>query len=196
MPIGQIMILGHDFDTEVGYQQSLAQRGENLKSPTWRNLLWLLDRVHVSPYACFFTNVYMGLRAGNSKVTGRFPGARSPRFVQQCQAFLAYQIAMQRPRLILTLGRHVPSVLAPLSLDLAGWVRRKSFRVLDTNAQSMIPLVKFGGIMQVKTTIVALTHPSIWHRCVLGRRYGPLRGKEAELQMLKDAIEVADIPRW
>jgi uracil-DNA glycosylase len=195
MPIGQVMVLGHDFDTEAGYQRSLAQRGENLKSPTWRNLLWLLNQVNVSPSACFFTNVYMGLRAGDSKVTGRFPGARSPRFVQQCQAFLAYQIAVQRPCVILTLGRYIPAVIAPLSADLAGWARCTSFRMLDEQAQSLIPGVKFGGSVPVKATVVGLTHPSIWYRCVLGRCYGALRGKEAELQMLKDAIEVAGIPR-
>jgi hypothetical protein len=195
MPIGQVMVLGHDFDTEVGYQQSLAQRGENLKSPTWRNLLWLLNQVQVSPATCFFTNAYMGLRAGNSNVTGRFPGARSPGFVQQCQAFLAYQIAVQRPRLILTLGRYVPAVIASLSADLAGWARCTSFRVLDTQAQSLIPCAEFGRTMPVKAAVIGLTHPSIWHRCVLGRCYGALRGKEAELQMLQDAIEVAGIPR-
>jgi len=43
MPIGQVMILRHDFDIEVGYLWSLAHRGENLKSPTWKTLLWLLD---------------------------------------------------------------------------------------------------------------------------------------------------------
>jgi len=59
----------------------------------------------------------------------------------------------------------------------------------------MIPLVEFGGTLQVKATIVVLTHPSIWHCCVLWRHYGPLQGKEAALQMLKEAIEVAGIPR-
>ena len=69
-----------------------------------------------SPCPCarpFFTNMYMGLRAGNAKLTGRFPGARSPHFVHQCQMFLAVQIAAQHPRLILTLGVQVPAIMAP-----------------------------------------------------------------------------------
>jgi hypothetical protein len=71
----------------------LAKRGENDKSPTWRNPLWLLAQVHIPGQACFFPNVYMDLRAGDATSTGRFPGARSPHFVHQCQTFLASQTA-------------------------------------------------------------------------------------------------------
>jgi len=49
--------------------------------------------------------------------------------------------------------------------------------------------------MPVTATVVGLAHSSIWHRCVLGLCYGGLRGKDAELQMLKEAIEGAGIPR-
>jgi hypothetical protein len=193
MPVGQVMILGHDFSSEVDYYQSLANRGENLKSPTWRNLLWLLGEVAISAQECFFTNAYMGLRAGNAKVTGRFPGARSPHFVRQCRAFLAHQIATQRPRLILTLGIHVPMVIAPLSADLGGWARCKRFRTLDMHGPPMLPTVHFLEPINVRATIAALTHPSLWHRCVLERSYGSLRGKEAELQMLHEAIMISGV---
>jgi hypothetical protein len=133
MPMGKVMILGQDFSSEVDYYHyhAHAHSGENLKTPTWRNLLWLLAQVHVPAHACFFTNMYMGLRAGNAKLTGRFPGARSPHFVHQCQTFLAAQIAAQRPRLILTLGVQVPAIIAPLSADLAGWAHCNRFRALD-----------------------------------------------------------------
>lgn len=193
MPIGQVMILGHDFSSEVDYYRSLANQGENLKSPTWRNLLWLLGEVAISPQSCFFTNVYMGLRAGNAKITGRFPGARSPHFVHQCQTFLADQIATQRPRLILTLGVHVPAVIAPLSADLGGWAHLKRFRALDTHGPSMLPTVHFREPINVRATVAALTHPSLWHRCVLERSYGSLHGREAELQMLREAIMISGI---
>jgi hypothetical protein len=193
MPIGQVMILGHDFDTEAGFYQSLDTQGENLNGPTWRNLLCLLEQVDIPPHSCFFTNMYMGLRAGDTKVTGRFPGARSPRFVQQCQTFLTHQITTQRPRLILTLGVHVPSLIAPLSPDLAGWGRCKRFQDLDGKSQSLIPNVDFGNAVNVQATVAALTHPCMWHRCVMMRRYGALHGREAELTLLQDAIKIAKI---
>jgi hypothetical protein len=190
MPMGKVMILGQDFSSEVDYYHyhAHAHSGENLKTPTWRNLLWLLAQVHVPAHACFFTNMYMGLRAGNAKLTGRFPGARSPHFVHQCQTFLAAQIAAQRPRLILTLGVQVPAIIAPLSADLAGWAHCNRFRALDLHGPPMIPAVHFHEPVNVTATVVALTHPCLWHRCVVGRQYGALQGREAELQMLHDAI--------
>jgi len=188
MPIGGVMILGHDWGTEVYYDQDLAERGENLKSPTSRTLRWLRAQVNIPVHACFFTNVYMGLRAGSAKITGRFPGARSPHFVHQCQTFLAYQIATQRPRLILTLGGPVPAVIAPLSADLAGWARCKGCRALDLHGPAMIPTVHFHAPVNVTATVSALPHPCLWHRCVVWRQYGALQGREAELQMLHDAI--------
>jgi hypothetical protein len=189
--MGGVMILGHDWGSEVGYGQDLARGGEHDTSPTWRNLLWLLAQVHIPVQACFFTNVYMGLRAGNAKSTGRFPGARSSHFVHQCQTFLASQIATQRPRLILTLGVHVPAVIAPLSADLAGWAHCTRFRTLDRHGPPMIPTVHFPAPVNVNATMAALTHPSLWHRCVGERRYGALQGKDAELQMLHEARTIA-----
>lgn len=58
--------------------------------------------------------------------------------------------------------------------------------------QVMIP--GHDGPVPVEATVVGLTHPCMWHRCVMERRYGALRGKEAELQMLKEAVGVAGVP--
>ena len=74
MPIGGVMILGHDWGTEAYYNQELANCSENLQSPTPRTLLWLLVQVNIPVHACFFTNVYMGLRAGSAKTRGAFLG--------------------------------------------------------------------------------------------------------------------------
>ena len=54
----------------------------------------------------------MGLRAGSTN-TVRFPGAKDEGFVERCRSFLAEQIRAQRPRVILTLGSHVPAFIAP-----------------------------------------------------------------------------------
>jgi hypothetical protein len=55
----------------------------------------------------------------------------------------------------------------------------------------MIPTVYFPEPVNVRATMVALTHPSLWPRCVSLRRYGALQGKEAELQMLHEARTIA-----
>ena len=42
MPVGGVMILGHDFHSEAGYLESFAAGGERETMPTWKNLLPLL----------------------------------------------------------------------------------------------------------------------------------------------------------
>ncbi len=187
MPVGGVMVLGHDFYSEAGYRRFLANRGESTKGPTWRNLLALLDRVAVGPEQCFFTNAYMGLRAG-SQNTGRFPGARDHGFVERCRMFLGAQIRAQKPRLIITLGSHVPAVLAPLSEDLAPWRGRASLKALDATGYPLIPSARFPSTPGLRATVAALVHPSIRWASVLGRRYGDLKGDAAEVAILRDAI--------
>ena len=192
MPVGGIMVLGHDFYSEAGYRRFVANRGESTKGPTWRNLLALLVRVGVGPERCFFTNAYMGLRAG-SQNTGRFPGAKDAGFVERCRAFLGEQLRTQKPRLVLTLGSHVPAVLAPLSEDLASWLKAPSLKALDEAGCPIIPDVRFPSIPRSSTTVAALVHPSIRWASVLRRRYRGLSGDAAEVSILKDALKASDL---
>ena len=100
-------MLGHDFHSVLGYERSRLGGSENLRSPTWRQLVEFLARVPIALEQCFFTNAYMGLRAG-AGTTGKFPGAASAPFVQASREFLLAQIAVQRPALILARGNYVP----------------------------------------------------------------------------------------
>lgn len=56
MPVGGIMVLGHNFDCVDGFVYSLVHEGENLKGPTWRTLRSVLQRAGVALETCFFTN--------------------------------------------------------------------------------------------------------------------------------------------
>ena len=192
MPTGGVMVLGHDFYSEAGYRRFLANRGESTRGPTWRNLLALLARVGVGPERCFFTNAYMGLRAG-SENTGRFPGSRDPGFVGRCRAFLEEQIRAQQPRLILTLGSHVPAVLAPLSEDLTPWLKAASLKALDEAGCPFITAAHFPSIPPSDVTVAALVHPSIRWASVLRRRYKNLSGDAAEVRILGDALRASGI---
>src|SRR5262245_19007114 len=109
-PVGKVMVLGHDFQSEAGYRASLERTREAATQPTWRNLLPLLDEVDIAPTDCFFTNVYMGLREGDV-TAGTLPGASDERFDLHCREFLLEQLTAQRPSLILTLGINVPPFL-------------------------------------------------------------------------------------
>ena len=187
MPTGGVMVLGHDFYSEAGFARFVARRGESTRGPTWRNLLSLLGRAGVSPERCFFTNAYMGLRAGSAN-TGRFPGARDGGFVERCRAFLAEQLRAQMPGVVLTLGSHVPAVISPLSPQLRPWEDRKGIAQLDALGLPLVEGATFHGVAGLRTTVVALVHPSLRQAAVRRRRYGDLTGDAAELAMLRDAL--------
>lgn len=184
-PLGGVMVLGHDFHSEEGYRASLARGHERYSQPTWRNLTVLLGEAGVDLGACFFTNVYMGLRAG-AKTTGPFPGATDPAFVAHCRRFLVRQLAAQRPALILTLGVYAPRMLAPISPDLAHWADGRGFRHLDEVGP--VRVAAFPDVPGLTAAVVALTHPCMRTASVHRRRYGAVTGGAAELSMLHDGL--------
>jgi uracil-DNA glycosylase len=185
-PTGGVMALGHDFHSEAGYNASLARGYESPSQPTWRNLSALLAQAGIAPEECFFTNVYMGLRAGKL-TTGPFPGARDGDFVAHCRRFLARQLAVQRPSLILTLGVYAPHILARLSPELAAWAEARGLKHLDATGPVRHE-VSFHDVAGLRAGLVALTHPCLRHASVRHRRYGGREGTEAEELMLQDAV--------
>lgn len=185
MPTGGFMILGHDYDSEAGYQKTFLRGSENLDGPTWGNLLKLLRRVNISPKDCFFTNFFMGLRVGKVAM-GIFPGRGDTEFVKRCRHFLSQQLEFQRPRLVVTLGAHVPHLIALMSSRLSPWNNAKTFRRIDCNDQSVLTEVSFN--QDFTTTFAALTHPCYRQLNVRTRQYRGEQGEAAELLMLADAI--------
>lgn len=186
-PVGGIMVLGHDFHSERGYEASLARGRESASQPTWRQLCKLFVIVGIDPRECFFTNIYMGLRAG-SATTGPFPGRTDRAFVEHCRLFLTEQIRVQRPSLILTLGVHVPPFLGALSPQLTKWTKAKGLKHID-GVGPVQRAVRFPA--DLVSTVVALTHPSLRDASVRHRRYAGNAGHEAELAMLRDALTAA-----
>jgi hypothetical protein len=188
-PIGGIMVLGHDFHSEAGYNESLARSRESESQPTWRQLLRLLKQVDIDPVSCFFTNVYFGLRVG-AGTTGPFPGATNRPFVEYCLRFLSEQINTQRPRLILTLGINVPPLIGRLSGRLEPWTDRRGLKQLDAVGPVQFD-VPFHRTPPFVATVVALTHPSLRDAGVRHRTYRGNVGHSAELAMLRDGLAPA-----
>jgi uracil-DNA glycosylase family 4 len=194
MPTGKIMILGQDFHSETGYWELCREPGRNLHDPTWRTLRSVLQSVGVSLRDCFFTNLFMGLRQGK-ETTGRFPGARNRDFTRQCCAFLAEQIRIQQPRLIVTLGRHVPAKLASLSHDLSRWAVCRTFKEIDQKGGPIVHPVRFDVLPARGVTVVALTHPSLRGPNVARRRYQHFVGDDAELALLREGLQTSGLDR-
>ena len=187
MPIGGVMILGHDFHSEAAFERSFQSGSEYLRGPTWGSLLKLLAAVSLVPERCFFTNAYMGLRQGDA-TTGRFPGSRDKNFVERCRQFFLLQLEELRPRLILTLGNYVPAFIAPLSPSLTAW--RDITRLVDVDNQGpVVNDARFPSLEGVQPTVVALTHPSLRGSNVHRRRYRGYTGHGAEVEMLREAIQ-------
>ena len=192
MPEGKVMVLGHNFDSEAGYRETKSVAGQHeLESHTWWNLLPLLQDAGIEPEDCFFTNAYMGLMEGEGN-TGEFPGAKDPGFVERCRSFFFKQIAVQKPRLILTLGSEVPWFITPLSARMKAWRGYESFGDLDASGP-LINNVRFKRDSEQLVTVVALMHPSQRKRNVWRRRYRGLRGEAAELAMLEDALKLSEL---
>jgi uracil-DNA glycosylase len=191
MPIGGVMVLGHNFDSEKGFADSRARGIEHINGPTWGTLRKLFNCAGIPMERCFFTNAFVGLKAG-SDPNGAFPGAQDRDFVRRCQNFLLEQICMQQPQLILTLGVHAPQVLAPLSPELASvWKRSSTFRELDDRSAALVAPVHFHAV-RYPVAVAALTHPSKRWLNVGGRAYRDKAGDEAELELLKDALACVD----
>jgi hypothetical protein len=200
MPTNGVMILGHDFHSQAAFEKSIRKGGEvqidsvgaaSSTVPSWTNLFRMLRDFGIPTRRCFFTNVYMGLRAAD-KTTGRFPGARDAAFVDRCRMFFSRQLEAQRPRLILALGAWVPPFLAPLSDQLADWASLRSLHAID-QGKPVRHAVTFRGAAAPQCSVVCLTHPSL-HGPNVGRRaYASLNGVHAEQAMVADGIRVSGV---
>ena len=194
-PVGGVMIVGHNFYHLAGFEKMRLRQARDAGTPTWRNLLSTLKRAEITPESCFFTNAYQGLMETESSM-GAFPGARDPAFVERCRDFFRVQLALQRPRLVLTLGVHVPPFLAPLSSELgAKWRGEKkplTFSQIDANDGGLIQTrVRDADGIERELVFVALTHPAQQWPNVKRRRWGELEGYAAEEALLRAGAKLA-----
>ena len=195
LPVGQVMILGHDFHSVAGYEWSREHSEENLKTTTWLHLRNLLERVSIRLEDCFFTNIFLGLREG-AATTGRFPGADDPKFVDRCRKFFLKQIAVQQPRLVLALGAYVPQFLAPLSEQLAAaWTTPSSFPRRDRDKTSILTEVIFKNLERHPCVVASIIHPCMRNSNVRHRHWHErnLHGDAAELALLRHAVNLAGL---
>jgi hypothetical protein len=111
-PFDGIMFLGQDFGTLRQYpSREKAYEQDNV--PTW---LWLARRIEKSGVPCertFFTNALLGLRESGSTV-GQNQARSNPRYASMCLEFLAYQIEVVNPRLIVIFQSVDPAIYSPL----------------------------------------------------------------------------------
>jgi hypothetical protein len=189
-PKAKVMVLGHNQNSEVKFEKDLTDgRHPCQRSSTWRALLPFLKNSGIRPEDCFFTNFFMGLSSGDVS-KGRFPGESDLGFVARCREYLAEQLKVQRPRVVLTLGCFVPPLVAPLAPQLSKWSHPKlTLAELDEQACAVAHQVEFEGTNSVICSVVALVHPSYRRVNVKHRRFQSHSGDEAEIAMVRNALK-------
>lgn len=193
-PLNGVMIVAHNFDCEAGYARSLMSSPSDLArdtSVTRRTLDRLLTEVGIQLEKCFYTNAYVGLKAG-TKAMGVFPGSRDPDFVRRCQDFLLAQVQLLQPQLLLSLGGEVLRFLASWESvpDLYHvWAGARTTCELDERGVALVPHVQFPGLPH-PTAMVALTHPAIWAPNARRRAFDNKTGTSAERALLQAGVKL------
>lgn len=187
-----ILVLGQDFSTVEEYNAMLYNNQEDLSCATWRNLIKLFEESNIDLKKCFYSNVFMGLRDGVTKNTGEFPGFKDKEFVKRNLNFLAIQIEIIKPSLIVTLGRYAAEMLCRIAdSGLESWANWRA--LLDEN----IGFKDNVSFHDHRCRCVALTHTSLRHLNVDRRIYtndqGIFQGNMAEIHMLIDALTETEL---
>lgn len=187
LPVGRILVIGNNFQcTEKFTSLASADEEDPDNDKTWRNLLTLFAEVGINRSDCFFSNAFMGLVEGG-KPTRTVAGMRDAGFLQRCREFMKIQIALLKPRLILTLGTKIPAFLAPLISRPTHWAKAKSWREIDGGDGPLLTDVHFPEVGHV-VTVACLVHPCMRYGNVRFRSYGSLTGADGEGAMLRDAL--------
>lgn len=185
-----IMVLGQNFQTKAYYDKCRADgHTESKNGATWKNIVGLLDSVNGDlKNKCFFTNVYPGLRKNGSGV-GVCPAAKEISFRNASKDLLKQQLKRSNFRLVLVLGKEPANFLSEMNETFSGlevWKAGDNFyKNIDSQKKSII---KSGSLV-----FCLLVHPSYASANQRWRSYNDIEGKNAEIEILREAISVAGI---
>lgn len=192
-----VFVLLNNFGSE-GYWRRCNEsslRGEDVSAPgTWLGLRTRLREWGISEHDCFFSYAYVGLLPGDPRsLTENLPGMCNRRFRRDCEAALARQFSVVKPRVVLAMGRPAIGMFGRLVESPSGWansgVDELTFEQIDRLPDGGLCRVALKDIgLQIRA--VALTHPSWnnqWRRRVLiGGRW--ISGADAEDAIVRHAL--------
>jgi hypothetical protein len=133
----------------------------------------------------FYTNFYVGLR-NSMDGDGTTSCATQCRLPAALPGLPLEQIELQKPRLVLVLGIHVPRLIAPLSADLGGWSRLVSFRVSTLKDCRGSP--REAARIRAHLRCPVLVHPSYRGRNAPYRRYRGFLGRRGRGNLVQDML--------
>ena len=182
LPRGGVLVLGHNFDKEAGYEATKRRGREDLTNATWRGLRALLGECGVALDECFFNNALMGVMRTASAM-GRHPGHLDSAFRAGCRAVFAEAMSLQAPRSVLALGIPAVNFLGETVPALDAWRAVQTFADLDASGPVRRGAATPGHAGRFSAA--GLVHPSYRHVNARRRRYGGLTGHAAEVAMVK-----------
>lgn len=179
-----IALIAHVFD-EASYRFALGA-GEGSErvagNRTWAGLRRVLALADADIADCFLTNALMGIKVGPA--TGAVRAGVCYR--AQCAAYLARQLEVIRPRLVVTLGSHALQVLRQAVPALAdAWDGFATMAAIDAASppRHIVRGVTLSGDCVVD--IAVLRHPCTWTNAP--RRGCSGRGLAADAEILRRA---------
>lgn len=206
IPVGGVMVLGHDWGTVNDYENCKKLDAENIVgNRTWDGMRKFFRNLEIDLSEIYFTNFFMGLREGASSV-GEFPGEGYPAaknktaYVDACRKLVRMQIVTQKPKVLIVYGAHLPRLMSPLleNADAMGWNTFEGFKDMDKNGAPLVSEVNFEFTGETHlTTVVSLVHPCYRSRTVQHRSWNidqenVLHGDAAEKEMMREAMRLAD----
>lgn len=193
LPVGGVMFVGDALGSEKGYRAWVAAQGAVTVMPTWKGLRRLLSEVGLEWRECFFTNVYLGLIAGDHNAV-RHPASRHRKrhasFRDTCRRFLELQIATMRPRAVVVLGQQPLEFFAEHGPGLEDWRGRRISQL--GNSRDAIRILRTG---EHEATAVPILHPANYHKTGMLTRWRGHAGIDTEVQLVRNALIAADEPR-
>jgi len=156
-PKDPVIMLAHNFDAELLFNDSVDRGIEKMDSGTWKGLLQYLSISGLAPERCFFTNVFVGLKPGRKS---RGPYGGSGEHKKQCRDFLEYQLRRTCPCLVAVLGTPAweqfnmlecsypyVSLQHPSYASNFGWESERGQAIIRENSQKLADAIKTHGCL-------------------------------------------------
>jgi hypothetical protein len=181
-PQSSVMLIGHNFDTDIGFYSSVKRGAEDdRKMKTWVNLKGsFLPSADIGEEECFFTNFYLGAivhpepkPGAKQKTTNTGEFRCSQLYRSSCVKALRRQVEIVRPKVIALLGVNVPPVFAEA---FPAYAPHCGSDIAETQRKQPAGGHALQLLRDLSVRVVCLVHPanprSLESHCVQGALLG------------------------
>ncbi|HEX4319806.1 MAG TPA: hypothetical protein VHZ52_02825 [Acidobacteriaceae bacterium] len=165
-PKSPVMLIGHNFDTDIGFRNSVARGAEDyLRMKTWINLKEsFLPAAVLDEKDCFFTNFYLGAivhpepKTGEKrKTTNTGTFKCTDQYHDACVKALKTQVEIARPKVIALLGGKVPSAFGEAFL---AYRAHCGSNIAETQSKQPLGGHRLQLLPDLNVQVVCLVHPA------------------------------------